>query len=53
MTTTVRQLILRADALYIGIAGFAEMIFDIALNLAAAMQLSSAVRERTTLQGAR
>ncbi len=29
MTTTVRQLILRANALYIGVAGFAGMIFDI------------------------
>jgi hypothetical protein len=29
MTTTVRQLILRANALYIGIAGCAGMIFDI------------------------
>jgi hypothetical protein len=29
MTTTVRQFILRANALYIGIAGFAGMIFDI------------------------
>lgn len=29
MTTTVRQLILRAEALYIGIAGFAGVIFDI------------------------
>ena len=29
MTTTVRQLILRANALYIGVAGCAGMIFDI------------------------
>src|SRR5262245_12529512 len=29
MTTTVRQLILRANALYIGVAGFAGVIFDI------------------------
>jgi hypothetical protein len=29
MTTTIRQLILRANALYIGVAGFAGMIFDI------------------------
>ena len=29
MTTTVRQFILRANALYIGIAGSAGMIFDI------------------------
>jgi hypothetical protein len=29
MTTNVRHLILRANALYIGVAGFAGMIFDI------------------------
>lgn len=29
MTTTMRQWILRANALYIGIAGFAGVIFDI------------------------
>src|SRR5262245_53131999 len=29
MTTTIRQLILRANALYIGVAGFAGVIFDI------------------------
>lgn len=29
MTTTMRQLILRANALYIGVAGFAGVIFDI------------------------
>jgi len=29
MSTTVRQLILRANALYIGVAGFAGVIFDI------------------------
>jgi hypothetical protein len=29
MTTTLRQLILRANALYIGVAGFAGVIFDI------------------------
>lgn len=29
MTATVRQLILRANALYIGVAGFAGVIFDI------------------------
>jgi hypothetical protein len=29
MTTTVRHLILRANALYIGLAGFAGVIFDI------------------------
>ena len=29
MTTTVRQMILRAEALYIGVAGFAGVIFDI------------------------
>ena len=29
MNTTIRNLILRANALYIGIAGFAGMIFDI------------------------
>ena len=29
MTTTMRQVILRANALYIGVAGFAGVIFDI------------------------
>jgi hypothetical protein len=29
MTTTVRRLILRANALYIGVAGFAGVIFDV------------------------
>ena len=29
MSTTVRQLILQANALYIGVAGFAGVIFDI------------------------